>query len=78
MKRGKGTKHHTKPGATPEAAHSSWEFLREVQQLVATCVSSGLPATGEYGVPTPAGKVKLTVRAEILVHATAPLIVRPS
>lgn len=70
MKRSRGTKRRTKP---PESA-----FLAEAKRLVTTCAVEGTPQSGVYVVPTPHGSVRLTLRAEMLVHTPASQIVRPS
>lgn len=75
MKRSRGTKHRT---ATVNAPADS-PFLAEAKRLVTTCAVEGVPQTGQYSIPTPHGTVRLTMRAEMLVHAPgAPKIVRPS
>lgn len=69
MKRSRGTKHR-KPKESL--------FLSEAKRIVTTCAVEGTPQVGTYMVPTPHGTVRLTIRAEMLVHTPGAQIVRPS
>lgn len=71
MKRSGGTKHRT---AKPKES----AFLIEAKRLVTTCAVEGVTQVGEYRIPTPRGTVKLTMRAEMLVHAPGVQMARPS
>lgn len=72
MKRGGGTKHR---GAKPKES----AFLTEAKRLITTCAVQRTRQVGEYMTPTPYGTVKVTITAEMLVHAAQPpQIVRPT
>ena len=70
MKRSGGTKHRTRKD---ESA-----FLIEAKRLVTTCAVEGATQVGEHHIPTPHGTVRLTMRAEMLVHAPGVQMARPS
>lgn len=61
-----------------EALHES-PMLAAAKELVTTCAHTGQTQEREFGTDTPFGRVKLTLRAVMLLHAPGTArIVRPS